>query len=154
MRQTSDRSHSFWLTLLTLTFIANLMAARLSFVRWNELGVDLSRSVWGLLLAAYIGALLACLWLSMRVIRSWVSQFEAPSYFKVFESDHRAIRTLGWAAFITILILIPYVKFTFQVGQNNENPLMVDPILLSIVYYWMCWYALLLAMAALKVALH
>lgn len=152
MRQTSDRSHSFWLTLLTLTFIANLMAVRFSFVRWNELGVALSRSVWGILLAAYLVATLACLWLMTRLVRSWGSQIESPAYLTVLNSDRRGIRALGWASFFAILVLIPYIKFTFQVGRS-ENPLSVDPALLSIVYYWVCWYSLLLAMVALKMAL-
>jgi hypothetical protein len=151
MLQTSNPSRSFLLTILALTFIVNLVAARLSYLRWNELGVDLFRSVWGILAAVYLGMLLACATLFILVARD--KQFDLSTRFKFFESDNRAVRVLGWLVFFSILIGIPYIKFTFQIGRDDANPLMIDPTLMSIIYYWMCWYALLLAMVAVKVAL-
>jgi hypothetical protein len=45
------------------------------------------------------------------------------------------------------------MKFTFQIGQNIKDPAFnFDPIMLLILYYWMCWWALLAGMASLKVA--
>jgi hypothetical protein len=151
MLRTSNPSRSFWLTILALTFVVNLVAARLSHLRWNELGVDLFRSVWGILAATYLGMMIGCVALFILVGRG-KPQFDVSSRFKFFESGSQAIRALGWLIFFAILIGIPYVKFTFQIGRNDENPFM-DSVLLSIIYYWMCWYALLLAMAAVKVAL-
>lgn len=150
MLRTSNPSRSFWLTILALTFIVNLVAARLSYLRWNELGVDLLRSVWGILAAVYLGIMVVCVILFILVARD--QQFDISSRFKFFESGNQAIRALGWLIFFVILIGIPYIKFTFQIGRNDKN-LFMDSGLISIIYYWMCWYALLLAMAALKVAL-
>jgi hypothetical protein len=152
MLRTSNPSRSFWLTILALTFIVNLVAARLSYFRWNELGVDLVRSVWGILAAVYLGMLLACIVLFILVARGNL-QFDISSRFKFFESDNQIICALSWLIFFAILIGIPYIKFTFQIGRDDTNPLMVDATLMSIIYYWMCWYVLLLAMAALKIAL-
>jgi hypothetical protein len=151
MLRTSNHSRSFWLTILALTLIVNLVAARLSYLRWNELGIDLFRSVWGILAAVYLGMIIACAALFILVARgNW--QFDISSRLKFFELSNQIIRALSWLIFFVILIGIPYIKFTFQIGRNDKNPFM-DSILISIIYYWMCWYALLLAMAALKVGL-
>jgi hypothetical protein len=151
MHQTSNSSRSFWLTLIVLTFLANLGAAWSSYLRWSELGVDLLRSVWGVLAAAYLGVFLICAWLFALVLRGGLPP-GAPSSLKLLEADDRTARILGWILFFAILILIPYIKFTFQIGRD-ENPLRTDPALLSLAYYWSCWYLVLLAMLALKVAL-
>ncbi|RPJ28814.1 MAG: hypothetical protein EHM33_03190 [Chloroflexi bacterium] len=153
MLRPSNSSRSFRLTILALTFSVNLAAAWLSHLRWNALGVDLFRSVWGILSAAYLGMIVVCLWLFILVARPGRSQSEVSSHFKFFQSDHLKVRALGWITFLAVMFLIPYVKFTFQVGRSAGNPFMVDATLLSIFYYWLCWYALLLAMLALKVAL-
>jgi len=97
--------------------------------------------------------IVVCLWLFILVARPGRSQSEVSSHFKFFQSDHLKVRALGWITFLAVMFLIPYVKFTFQVGRSAGNPFMVDATLLSIFYYWLCWYALLLAMLALKVAL-
>lgn len=150
MLRTSSPSRSFWLTLLLLTFIANLAAAWLSYARWQELGVNLFRSVWGLLAAAYLVALIIGLWLLVQIVRP--GGFDLSARFKFFSSEGLPIRLLGWIVFAAILVLIPYIKFTLRIGRD-KNPLLVDPQLLSILYFWMCWYLLLLAMLALKLAL-
>jgi len=152
MLQPSNASRSFWLTILSLTFIANVVAVRLSYLRWSELGVDLSRSVWGILFATYLGMIVVCVWLFILIVRFGGLNFHIPSNLKSFKADNQIVRALGWVVFLAVLILIPYVKFTFQIGRNDKNPLM-DAVLMRIIYYWMCWYALLLAMTALKVAL-
>ncbi len=151
MSLTSKSSRPFWLTVLILTLLANLVAAWSSYLRWSELGVDLLRSVWGILLAAYLLAIVVSSVLLVYVLRSTGQSVEDSFPFKFFESTHPTGRILGWTAFAAILFLIPYMKFTYQIGRD-ENPFM-DPALLSIIYYWLCWYALLLATAALKIAL-
>src|SRR6266536_999791 len=149
MPRTSDPSRSFWLTILVITFTANLMAARLSYLRWNELGVDLFRSIWGVLFTIYLVMIVACVWLLIYIVRFGELHFHIPSLVK---PETPQIRVLGLIIFLVILFLIPYIKFTFHVGQTEENPLLVDAILMAVVYYWLYWYALLLAMTALKVA--
>src|SRR5512138_393360 len=147
MPRTSNPTRSFWLTIITLTFIANLAAAWASFSRWEELGVDLFRSVWGILAVVYLGSIALCLWVFVASAR-----LDFTSRFKIFQSDHPGAPLLGWVIFLVVLFLIPWIKFTLKVGRA-ENLLMVDAALLSIAYFWMCWYLLLLAMTALKVAL-
>jgi hypothetical protein len=153
MLRTTRASRSFWLTIIALTFVINVAAAWSSYSRWNELGVDLFRSVWGILAAVYLGLLVACVWLLILVLRFDPPRFDLSSRFKFLESDSVQVRALGWMAFLAILILIPYIKFTFQIGRDAQNPLRVDGALMSIIYYWMSWFALILAMIALKVAL-
>ncbi len=152
MVRTSHPFRSFWLTIVAFTFIANLRAAWLSYVRWNELGVDLFRSVWGILAAVYLGVLAICIWLLILLLRAGGPQIDPSARFKLFESENLTVRVLGWVFFFAILILIPYIKFSLQIGRD-KNPLLVDPTLLSVIYYWMYWYLLLLAMTGLKVAL-
>src|ERR1041384_7466786 len=152
MLRTSNSSRSFWLTIVILTFLVNLAAAWLSYLRWNELGVNLFRSVWGILLAIYLGMMVISLGFFIQLARVRDLRFGFLSRFNFFESDNGKVRALGWILFLTVLILIPYVKFIFQIG-DEENPLKVDAALMSIFYYWMCWYALLFAMTGLKVAL-
>ena len=149
MPRPSQPSRSFWLTILAITFLVNTVAAWLSLARWGELGVDLFRSVWGILMAAYLVMLVASILLFVDVARSGNWFF---SRVASFESDRRLMRFIGWLIFFVVLFLIPYVKFIFQVGRAR-NPFM-DGMLLTIIYYWLCWYALLLAMAAMKAALH
>ena len=153
MPGTTKLSRSFWLTVLGLTFIVNVLAARASLARWGELGVDLSQSVWGILMAVYLGMMVLCLLLFVWIARRHDPEFEVPPRFQIFESRNRNVRALGWAVFFIVLFLIPYIKFTFEIGRENKNAF-IDPTILSIIYYWLCWYGLLLAMAALKVALN
>ena len=152
MPRTPQISRSFWLTILALTFIVNGLAMRASMGHWNEVGVDLTRSVWGILMTAYLVMMAACALLIAFLLRSGQAPFDLSTRLRFLESDHSILRGIGWAIFLLVLVLIPYVKFTFQVGRDENT--WIDAVMLSIIYYWLCWYALLLAMAALKVALH
>jgi len=150
MLQPSNSSRSFWLTILALTVIINVIVAWFSYLRWNELGIALSRSVWGLVFAVYLGIIVASVWLFILIIR----QGRLPFFltFQLFTLNLPIVRLVGWLIFLAVLILIPFIKFTFRVGRA-ENLLDMDPALMSIAYYWMCWYAFLAAMAGLKMAL-
>jgi len=154
MLRTSKPSRSFWLTIIILTFAANMLAARFSLLRWNELGVDLFRSVWGIVAAAYIGIMVLCLCIFFLMTGSGSFQTAVSSRLRFFASNNLTIRILGWIIFLAILFLIPYIKFTFRIGRDGKNPLLVDMRLMAIIYYWLCWYLLLLAMLALKLALN
>jgi hypothetical protein len=149
MLRPSQPSRSFWLTILALTFVVNLIAARLTIVRWSELGVDMFRSVWGILMAVYVVLMVASTVSFVEVARSGKWFFSRLAFF---DTDRRFFRFLGWAIFLAVLFLIPYAKFTFQVGRAR-NPFM-DGTLLTVIYYWLCWYALLLGMVVMKTALH
>jgi len=103
------------------------------------------------MLVIYSSTALTFIWLFVRVLRLGDLRFNIPSYFARFQSDKMFWRVLGLIVFVLILFLIPYVKFSYQIGQNIKKPV-YDPIMLLILYYWMCWWAFLLAMTALKVA--
>lgn len=150
MFRATNSSRSFWLTILALTFFVNFAALWWSYQRWNELGVDLSRSIWGLLLAGYVGMTVVTAWLFIRLARE--AQLTFLSRFPFFTLRTQNARLFGWLIFLAVLVLIPSIKFLLRVGWNDENPLHVDPTLLSIFYYWVSWYLLLVAMAGLKLA--
>jgi len=147
MGKTTNTPRSFWLTILTFTVIVNLTMLRAIYLRMVELKADLMHSTWsGMLVLCFVIAVL-CIWLMFRNPKD-----------EIF-SDNLLARfdSLGWRAveriiFLAILFLIPYVKFTFQIGQGVKTPV-YDPVLLLLFYYWMCWWLSLLAMTALKVAL-
>jgi hypothetical protein len=151
MIQTHNTPRSFWLTIIAITLIANLAVIRSSFLRFDELGVNLYRSIWGGMLLLYFGVLAACIWLAIYIIRFDRSPFNISSPFSQLRLDDPQWRVLGLIVFLAIVILIPYIKFTLNIGQDIKN-YSKDPVLIALVYYWMCWWAILLAMAALKIA--
>ena len=151
MIQMHNTPRSFWLTIIAITLIANLAVIRSSFLRLDELGVNLYRSIWGGMLLLYFGVLAACIWLAIYIIRFDRSPFNISSPFSQLRLGDPQWRVLGLIVFLAIVILIPYIKFTLNIGQDIKNS-SKDPVLIALVYYWMCWWAILLAMAALKIA--
>ena len=69
MIQKHDTPRSFWLTVIVITLIANVAVIRASFLRLDELGANLYRSLWGGMLLLYFGVLAACIWLAIYIIR-------------------------------------------------------------------------------------
>lgn len=142
---------SFWLTVIGATFLFSAAAARASFLRAAELGMNLTRSAWGGVLLLYLVAALLCIWMLVQMLRGGeshvrlLSRLETPGFRSVLW------RTIGLAIFVAVLCLIPSIKFSLQVGRTIENP-SVDPFLISNAYYWMCWWAILLGVAGLKLA--
>jgi hypothetical protein len=103
------------------------------------------------MLLVYSATALLCIWLFIRVARFGGLPFANP--FARVRLEGVFWRVLGWIVFILILILIPYLKFQFQIGQNVKKPLYAfDPGMLLHLYFWVCWWLVLAAMAALKVA--
>ncbi len=143
---------SFWLTIIAATFLFDAAVIRVSLLRWNELGMDLLHSAWGAVLLLYLVVLLVCVWLFIRISRHGELYPNAVSRLNLTVFESVGWRALGFVVFGAVVFLIPFVKFTLHVGGNVENP-SVDPILLSYFYYWTCWWAVLLAMTALKVAI-
>jgi len=145
MRTTTPRS--FWLTILVFTIIVNVMMTRLTYLRLTELGADLTRSTWSGMLVFCLLLAAACVWMIFRLTRdeSFAARFDG------LQPTGGLWRGIGGILFALILILIPYLKFKFQIGQDVKHPI-YDPILLLWSYYWLCWWLILLAVPALKVA--
>ncbi len=139
---------TFWQTSLALTFAINLALLGGSIARWNEIGVILQRSVWGLVLLAYLAVLASCLFLFY-----WIKQPAAEKTLTFLELSQLQApfwRGLGLSLFTGILLLIPWLKFSFRVGEIVKKSTQ-DPALMTILFYWIVWWLLLLAAAALKV---
>ena len=143
----------FWLTLLGFTVLLSLYAAVSTYSRSIEAGIVLQRSVWGGMLVVYSITAFVCSWLFIRVRRLGGSGFRSPALFERMRFDSLVWRILGISLFVLILIVIPYGKFSYEIGQNVKRPVHhFDPVMLLLLYYWVCWWLILLAMAALKVA--
>lgn len=141
-------SRSFWLTLLTFLIIAHLAILRAAYLRLVELGTDLTRAAWSGMLVFFLVIAVACAWLFFRIATNRSSFVERAERL-TFASP--LWRILGGILFLGILFLIPYVKFTYQIGQEVKQPV-YDPGLLLLLYYWVCVWLVLLAMTALKAA--
>jgi len=143
-------SKTFWQTTFIFTFLVNLAVLGWSIARWAELGVILYRSVWGLVLLMYLGLLAGCVFLFY-----WVRDSKADAFIASLELPRLqapAWRGLGLGLFAGILLLIPHLKFTYQIGEVVKNSTR-DPVLTMILFYWACWWLILLAAGALKVGL-
>ncbi len=143
---------TFWQTAFVFTFFANLAILVWSAMRWAEIGVILYRSVWGVALLLYLGILAGCVFLFFWIktgdsrVEQLVSLLELTPLSNIFW------RGLGWGLFAGILLLIPWLKFTLRVGEVVKGSTQ-DPVLTTILFYWICWWLVLLTSAALKVAL-
>jgi uncharacterized membrane protein YsdA (DUF1294 family) len=139
---------TFWKTTFALTFFANLGILVWSIARWLELGVILYRSVWGLVLLMYLALLAGCIFLFY-----WMDDSKAEKFIASLELSRLqtpAWRGLGLGLFAGILLLIPTLKFTYQIGEVVKGSTR-DPVLTMILFYWACWWLILLAAGALKV---
>ncbi|HZJ24847.1 MAG TPA: hypothetical protein VFD54_16130 [Anaerolineales bacterium] len=152
MDNNQSTSRSFWLTIIIFTFIANLATLRSTFSRLVEIGANLQRATWSGVLILCFGIMVVCIWLAIYIIRFNEAPFNISSRFSHLQRTSPARRALGWVVFLAILILIPYIKFRFEIGQDVKNPV-YDPILMLRLYYWLCFWMILLSMAALKAAL-
>ena len=143
---------SFWLTLIAAAFLIDVAAMRASFVRANELGMDLTRSAWGGILLLYLAAAIVCLWMFVRVARAEGARFPLLSRLDTPVFESLPWRAAAFLLFVAILFLIPWIKFSFNIGRTIENP-SVDPLLIRHLYFWLCAWSMLFAMLTLKVAL-
>jgi hypothetical protein len=154
MMQAKSESRPFWLTVIVFTFLISLYAMLSTYERAGVAGIVLQRSIWGGMLLVYAATALVCLWLFLRVAHSQELPFHLSSFSSKLHLDSPVWRVIGWVVFVLILFLIPYGKFHFQIGQNVKRPLYAfDPGMLIFLYYWVCWWLILLGMAALKLAL-
>lgn len=145
-----NASRAFWQTTLAFTFAANLGILLWSWARWTEIGVILYRSVWGAALLIYLAVLVGCIFLFFGMKKpaaeKWIAALELDSLSGLFP------RIAATALFTSILLLIPWLKFTFRIGEVVKKSTQ-DPVLTMILFYWVVWWLTLLAAAALKVAL-
>ena len=144
-------SRPFWLTIIAFTFAISLYAAIGTYSRAPLAGIALPRSVWGGMFVVYSATILICIWLFLRVRRDGALPLDRVRQFERLRLESMFWRILGLLVFILILFLIPSLKFHYQIGQTVKRPV-YDPGMLLILYYWMCWWALIVAMAALKIA--
>ncbi len=143
---------TFWQTTFVFTFLANLAILVWSAMRWAEIGVILHRSVWGVALLLYLGVLAGCVFLFFWMKPGDSRVERLVSWLELTPLSNLFWRGLGWGLFTGILLLIPWLKFTLRVGEVVKGSTQ-DPVLTTILFYWMCWWLILLASAALKVAL-
>ncbi|NJC97144.1 MAG: hypothetical protein FIB03_12570 [Anaerolineae bacterium] len=148
MSKTSTTPRSFWLTILAFTLVVNLTMLRLTYLRQVELKSDLTRSAWSGMLALCLLIVILCIWLMINLARNKSNIFGRLDHLQF---DGSIWRIFGAIIFLAIVFLIPFIKFNFQIGQDVKNPI-YDPVLLLLSYYWACWWCILIAMTALKVA--
>jgi len=148
MGKASTSLRHFWLTILAFTVIVNLTMMRSVYLHLVEIKADMFRSTWGGTLLVFLGIAVVCIWLMIRIIKDRSQFFKRMDRFTL---DGIPWRILGAVIFIAIVYLIPYVKFTYKIGQDVKQPI-YDPVFLLLFYYWMCWWVILLAAAALKIA--
>lgn len=143
-------SVTFWQTTFAFTFLVNLVILIWSISRWAELKVIMWRSVWMAPLALYLAALAGCVFLFF-----WIKKGNADRLLAILELEQLSAKAVGriaaGAVFAGILSAIPYLKFTFRIGEVVKKSTQ-DPILTTIVFYWVVWWLVLMAAAALKVA--
>mgnify|MGYP000978808206 CR=1 FL=1 len=121
-------------------------------MRWAEIGVILYRSVWGIALLLYLGVLAGCVFLFFWMKTGDSRAEKLVSWLELTPLSNIFWRGLGWGLFTGILLLIPWLKFSLRVGEVVKGSTQ-DPVLTTILFYWMTWWLVLLASAALKVAL-
>jgi hypothetical protein len=138
---------SFWLTILLFNIVVNLAMFHFTRLRLIELGVDLVRAAWGGMLILFLAIAAVCIWLFIRIAVNCSNFVERAERIT---SDKPSLRLLGGVVFLGILFVIPYIKFTYRIGQEVKQPV-YDPVLLLLFYYWVCWCLILLGMASLKI---
>ena len=143
-------SKTFWQTTFAFTFIVNLVILIWSISRWIELQVILWRSVWAIPLVLYLAVLGGCIILFFRIRRGGAEPLIALLELERLKAVYW--RIAGWLLFAAVLLVIPYIKFSFRIGEVVKKSTQ-DPILTMIVFYWAVWWLILLATMALKVAL-
>lgn len=113
------------------------------------------RSVWVIPLILYLAALAGCVGLFI-----WIRKGNANRLLNFLEislpAEAKAASTIfwkitAWIAFFGIVLLIPTLKFFFRIGEVVKKSTQ-DPVLTTIVFYWVVWWLILAAAGALKLA--
>ena len=147
-------SSIFWQTTLVFTMLINLAILIWSIMRWLELKVIMWRSIWIIPLFFYLFTIAGCIFLVLLIQKA-----PSNSIFKKLDSFPGSmkssvaifVRVTASCVFTAILILIPYIKFSFRIGEVIKKSTQ-DPILTTIVFYWVVWWLILIATMSLKLA--
>ncbi|GAB4415259.1 MAG: hypothetical protein Kow002_00210 [Anaerolineales bacterium] len=147
-----NTSHkTFWQTIIVFTFGFSAWTLYRSVNRLLELGASLTGTGWILALVIYLVVMLACVWTFWKIRRG-----DMTSLLNVLELKN--VSNFVWRISSGLLFLLTlwgilFIKFHFGIGREIENP-GLDPQMLKIVYYWLIWWMLLLAVIFVKVALN
>src|SRR5689334_6037867 len=136
---------TFWQTIFAFTFLVNLVILAWSISRWIELKVILWRSVWMVPLVFYLAVVIGCVFLFLHLRKGGANRLIAT--LEIDQFDGKFWRAAGWLLFVVILVGIPYLKFTFRIGEVVKKSTQ-DPVLTMIVFYWAVWWLVLLAAGA------
>lgn len=142
---------SFWQTLLFFNFIVNLTMMRLTYLHQVELKSNLLHSAWTAIIVLCLLLALLSVWLIFQIAREHPSTISWFEQLNQFQFNNVLLSLVSLIAFVAILVLIPYLKFKFQIGQDIKKPI-YDPVLLLLAYYWSCWWLIIAAMTSLKLA--
>lgn len=148
-------SATFWKTTFAFTFIVNAAILAWSISRWIELKVIIWRSIWVIPLILYISVLTGCIFLF-----NWIQKGNSERllfYLDTFPDKYnfrfsKILQLAAGAVFAGIVLLIPYLKFTFHVGEVVKKSTQ-DPVLTTILYYWFAWWLILLAAGCIRTTL-
>ena len=148
---------SSWLINLSLTLAINLVVLFFSIQRWAELKIVLWRSVWAIPGLLYVCVILACV-LFITQFRKINSAIEKPTFrlldhvgsSPVFTSN--PFRFLALTLSVLIIVLIPWLKFYFHIGEVIKKSTQ-DPVLTTILFYWLLWWFLLAGSWLMMIAL-
>ena len=131
-----------------LTLIVNLAVLVISINRWAELGVILWRSVWLIPFLAYLFTSIACTWLLLPAFQGIFplrNRIET-AWQKVVARLNQTPGTLSRLVYgllaATLIVLIPFLKFWLQIGQESKHSTQ-DPILAAVLFYWISWFLII-----------
>ena len=113
------------------------------------------RSVWVIPLVLYLVTMAGCHYLITRIKQDNSNKFlDFLEQFPGKNSPRSSmiIQTLAGMVFTGIVLLIPNIKFYYHVGEVVKKSTQ-DPVLTTIVFYWLVWWLVLCATAALRYCL-
>lgn len=146
MTQMYSSPSNFGRAVFQLAFAASLLALGWSVFRWNEINTNLFSSVWGIVAGLYLGALiLSALAISNSRLHTALADVLQG------RQAHPWLRLLAGAFALAVVFLIPWLKFTFRIGEVVSTST-VDPILSIILFCWLSWWLILLAVIGLRLA--
>ena len=113
------------------------------------------RSIWMIPLFLYISSIAGCvvlfLWIRKSNATRLLARLETFPWIQHNKYLSPLLRIAAGAVFTTIVLLIPTLKFTYRIGEVIKKSTQ-DPVLTTIVFYWLVWWLILAATAAFKLA--
>lgn len=113
------------------------------------------KSIWMIPLMAYLIVLTGCVVLFWAIQKGRKIHLpeKAEHLFNAISAvqGYRLVRVVSGILFTGIIFLIPYIKFTFRIGEVVKKSTQ-DPVLAMIVFYWAVWWLVLLAAGMFRLA--